>query len=97
LVVAREGGELQDHDWELLESYGAQIALALERSRLGREERARVQQLRFLSQVGRIATGGRLDKRNLLRNFLEQTSLSLGFDLALGTFPASPEEETVFG
>jgi len=97
LVVARQDGTMRDHDWELLESYGAQIALAMERSRLAKEERARVQQLRFLLQVGRIATAGRLDKRKLLHDFLHQTAASLGYELGLGLFPASGEELTIGG
>lgn len=92
LVVLRAEGAFQSHDHELLESYGAQLGLALERSRLVEDERARVRQLRFLSEVGRIATGGRLDKKKLLSDFLRQTSETLGFELAFGYFPGSGEE-----
>lgn len=88
LVVTRDGGiGFEDHDFELLGSYGAQIALALDHAKLRSMEKNRVRQLRFLSEVGQIATNGRLDKKKLLSGFLQGAASTLGFDTALGILP----------
>jgi signal transduction histidine kinase len=84
LAVGRDKEEpFQKHDVELLQSFGVQLALALERSRLVHSERDRVRQLRFLSEVGRITTSKRLDKEKLLPEFLRQMVDRIGFDSAL--------------
>lgn len=84
LAVGRDKEEpFQKYDVELLQSFGVQLALAVERSRLVQSERDRVRQLRFLSEVGRITTSKRLDKATLLPEFLRQMVEWIGFDSAL--------------
>lgn len=69
---------------ELLGMYAAHMAVAIQQVRLSQMERQRVRQLGLLSEIGRVASDGGLERGRLLSAFFHALRRTLGFDACLG-------------
>lgn len=90
-VVRAAARPFDEAEQELLAMTASHVATAIEQVRLASIERQRVRQLRFLSEIGRVASDGGLEKERLLSAFFQQLRQALGFDACLGFFVAGEE------